>query len=49
MIGGQATPSSVAAGIAPVASLANVSLRYGAHPDPAAVRELERQTRQFSI
>lgn len=26
-----------------------VGLRYGAHPDPAAVRELERQTRQFSI
>ncbi|MFA6898998.1 MAG: ribosome-associated ATPase/putative transporter RbbA [Desulfurivibrionaceae bacterium] len=29
MTGGQATPSSVAAGIAPVASLTNVSLRYG--------------------
>ncbi|MCX5875593.1 MAG: ATP-binding cassette domain-containing protein [Deltaproteobacteria bacterium] len=29
MTGGQATPSSVAAGIAPVASLTDVSLRYG--------------------
>ena len=29
MTGGQAAPSSVAAGIAPVASLTNVSLRYG--------------------
>jgi hypothetical protein len=26
-----------------------VGLRYGARPDPAALRELERQTRQFSV